>query len=57
MRCIHIEFHSPLAEPIRSFVAHKRALNRRFYTEERALCLCRHQLRWRYASRKAQALR
>lgn len=39
MRCKHIEFHSPLAEPIRRFVAHKRALNRRFDTEERALCL------------------
>ena len=39
MRCARIEFHSPLAEPIRRFVAHKRALNRRFDTEERALCL------------------
>jgi site-specific recombinase XerD len=39
MRCTRIEFHSPLAEPIRRFVAHKRALNRRFDTEERALCL------------------
>jgi site-specific recombinase XerD len=39
MRCKHIEFRSPLAEPIRRFVAHKRALNRRFDTEERALCL------------------
>lgn len=34
-----IEFRSPLADPIRRFVAHKRALNRRFDTEERALCL------------------
>ncbi len=39
MRCKHIAFHSELAEPIRHFVAHKRALNRRFDTEERALCL------------------
>jgi site-specific recombinase XerD len=39
MRCKHIEFRSPLAEPIRRFVAHKRALNRRFDTEERALSL------------------
>jgi site-specific recombinase XerD len=39
MRSKHIEFHSPLAELIRRFVAHKRALNRRFDTEERALCL------------------
>ena len=39
MRCARIEFHSPLAEPIRHFVMHKRALNRRFDTEERALCL------------------
>jgi len=39
MRCARIEFQSPLAEPIRRFVAHKRALSRRFDTEERALCL------------------
>lgn len=39
MRCARIEFHSPLAAPIRRFVAHKRALNCRFDTEERALCL------------------
>lgn len=39
MRCARINFHSPLAEPIRRFIAHKRALNRRFDTEERALCL------------------
>ena len=39
MRCARIEFHSPFAEPIRRFVAHKRALSRRFDTEERALCL------------------
>lgn len=39
MRSKHIEFRSPLAAPIRRFVAHKRALNRRFDTEERALCL------------------
>jgi site-specific recombinase XerD len=39
MRCKNVEFHSPLAEPIRRFVVHKRALNRRFDTEERALRL------------------
>jgi hypothetical protein len=39
MRFVRIEFRSPLAEPIRRFVMHKRALNRRFDTEERALCL------------------
>jgi site-specific recombinase XerD len=39
MRRALIDFHSPLADPIRRFVAHKRALNRRFDTEERALCL------------------
>jgi site-specific recombinase XerD len=39
MRPAPVDLHSPLAEPIRRFVAHKRALNRRFDTEERALCL------------------
>jgi integrase len=39
MRSVNLEFDSPLAEPIRRFVAHKRALNRRFDTEERALRL------------------
>jgi site-specific recombinase XerD len=39
MRREPIELRGPLAEPIRCFVAHKRALNRRFDTEERALCL------------------
>lgn len=39
MRGAPIELHGPLAEPIRCFVAHKRALNRRFDTEQRALCL------------------
>jgi site-specific recombinase XerD len=33
------ELASPLAEPIRRFVACKRALNRRFHTEDRALHL------------------
>jgi site-specific recombinase XerD len=35
----HLEFRSPLAESIQRFVTHKRALNRRFDTEERALHL------------------
>ena len=39
MRRAPIELHGPLAEPIRCFIAHKRALNRRFDTEERALRL------------------
>ena len=39
MRPVNINLGSPLAEPIRRFVAHKRALNRRFDTEERALRL------------------
>jgi site-specific recombinase XerD len=39
MRPVNINLDSPLAEPIRRFVAHKRALNRRFDTEERALRL------------------
>ncbi len=39
MRPRRLEFGSPLAEPIRCFIAHKRALNRRFDTEERALHL------------------
>ena len=34
-----IELASPLAEPIRQFLAAKRALNRRFDTEERTLRL------------------
>src|SRR5580704_3073938 len=34
-----IELASPLAEPIRLFLAAKRALNRRFDTEERTLRL------------------
>jgi hypothetical protein len=34
---VNTDLGSPLAEPIRHFVAHKRALNRRFDTEERAL--------------------
>ena len=40
-RCCHprIEVASPLAEPIRQFLAAKRALNRRFDTEERTLRL------------------
>jgi site-specific recombinase XerD len=36
---VNTDLGSPLAEPIRHFVAHKRALNRRFDTEERALRL------------------
>ena len=39
MRAVNTDLGSPLAEPIRRFVAHKRALNRRFDTEERALRL------------------
>jgi site-specific recombinase XerD len=39
MRPLSTDLASPLAEPIRRFVAHKRALNRRFETEERALRL------------------
>jgi site-specific recombinase XerD len=39
MRPAHTELGSPLAEPIRRFVAHKRALNRRFDCEEKALHL------------------
>jgi len=39
MRVVNTDLGSPLAEPIRRFVAHKRALNRRFDTEERALRL------------------
>jgi site-specific recombinase XerD len=39
MRRTPIELHGPLADPIRCFLAHKRALNRRFNTEERALSL------------------
>jgi site-specific recombinase XerD len=38
-RPVFTAFESPLAEPIRRFIAHKRALNRRFDTEERALGL------------------
>jgi site-specific recombinase XerD len=34
-----MELGSPLAEPIRRFIAHKRALNRRFDCEEKALHL------------------
>jgi site-specific recombinase XerD len=39
MRSKCIALRSPLAEPIRHFVAHKRALKRRYHTEERALSL------------------
>ena len=39
MRRARINLDSPLAEAIRRFIAHKRALNRRFDTEERALRL------------------
>ena len=39
MRFLNTALNSPLAEPIQRFVAHKRALNRRFDTEERALRL------------------
>jgi site-specific recombinase XerD len=39
MKRAPMEMHGPLAEPIRAFVSHKRALNRRFDTEERALRL------------------
>lgn len=39
MRSVNLTLASPLAEPIRRFVAYKRALNRRFATEERTLVL------------------
>lgn len=39
MRSVNLTLSSPLAEPIRRFVAYKRALNRRFATEERTLVL------------------
>jgi len=39
MRAACTELGSPLAEPIRCFLATKRALNRRFDTEEKALHL------------------
>jgi site-specific recombinase XerD len=39
MRPAYTELGSPLAEPIRRFVAHKRALSRRFDCEEKALHL------------------
>jgi site-specific recombinase XerD len=39
MRPAYTELGSPLAEPIRRFIAHKRALNRRFDCEEKALHL------------------
>jgi len=39
MRRAYTELASPLAEPIRNFIAHKRALNRRFHCEEKALHL------------------
>jgi site-specific recombinase XerD len=39
MRRVYTELASPLAEPIRHFIAQKRALNRRFLCEEKALHL------------------
>jgi hypothetical protein len=39
MRPSAIEFHSLLSEPMQGFISYKRALNRRFRTEERALHL------------------
>ena len=39
MKTSWIDFRSPLADGIRAFVAYKRALRRRFDTEERALRL------------------
>jgi integrase len=39
MRASAIEFHSLLSEPMQGFISYKRALNRRFRTEERALHL------------------
>jgi site-specific recombinase XerD len=44
MRRKYTELASPLAEPIRRFIAHKRALNRRFDSEKRALQLFDHYL-------------
>jgi hypothetical protein len=37
MRRKYKEFASPLSEPIRCFIAHKRALNRRFDCEKHAI--------------------
>jgi hypothetical protein len=39
MRAACTELGSPLAEPIQRFLATKRALNRRFDTEEKALLI------------------
>ena len=44
MRRAYTGLASPLAEPIRHFIAHKRALNRRFHCEEKALHLFDHYL-------------
>ena len=44
MRRKYTELARPLAEPIRSFIAHKRALNRRFDCEKKALQLFDHYL-------------
>jgi site-specific recombinase XerD len=39
MRARWVDFHSPLADGIRAFLAHKRAMGRSFKTEEKALRL------------------
>jgi site-specific recombinase XerD len=44
MRRKYTELASPLVEPIRCFIAHKRALNRRFDCEKKALQLFDHYL-------------